>query len=113
MSKRALIGVDTLRKVLAAEEGDRYRRVRAEIHDREPTLATNVVSWIKDELVYLSEKHPAWTQEELKLVAYLLERYLIRGVEIMRTAYAADLDAAFQAPCAQKEGDPDVPEIGN
>lgn len=110
MNDGALIGVEAIRKVLAAEEGDRYRRVRAEFQDREPTMSKNVKAWIGDELLFLSKKYPDWTRDELKMVAHLLERYLIRGVEIMRRAYCVDLDAQFSAPDAEKGDGPDVPE---
>jgi hypothetical protein len=105
-----LVTPDIVRKVLASEDGDRYQRVRANFREREEFLAKNLKAWLEQELLYLSKKFPEWTRDELRMVAYLLERFFIRAIEIQRAAYALELNGSFKLPSRDPE-DPSDPEV--
>lgn len=104
----SLIGLDEVRKVLASEE-TKYERVRAEFREREPLAAKNLTTWIEDELKFLANRYPTWTRDQFKMVAFLLERYFVRGVSLVREGYAGALNQWYEAPSADKEG-LDAPE---
>jgi hypothetical protein len=75
---------------------DSYQEQRGRLRAEEPYLDTNLVHWLGKESKLLKTKIPALTEEDLNYVAYLLERYFVRGFLCKEEAINTDLQQGLK-----------------